>query len=200
MRLRPYFPPPTLLQKWYQDFCKAEHTYEEVGQSRGEFPTGYDHDYNEIYLGEGEACLKKAKVAVQAWCMFPRTWTRIHPGDAPIKKGQVVMVLFRLFGCWWGNACRIIYTVDTADRFGFGYGTLKGHVEKGEEYFGVRMETDGSVYYEVRAFSRPAIWLTKLTYPLSRLFQRRFIQQSKVQMQRRVSAISSPSSAQTSQA
>ncbi|NRB48709.1 MAG: DUF1990 domain-containing protein [Saprospiraceae bacterium] len=200
MRLRPFFPSPALLQQWYDAFCLAEHTYDEIGQSRGEFPAGYDHDYNEIYLGEGEACFEKAKVAVREWYMFPRTWTQIYPGEAPIQEGQVVMVLFRLFGCWWGNACRIIYTVDTVDRFGFGYGTLKGHVEKGEEYFGVRMEADGSVYYEVRAFSRPAIWLTKLTYPLPRLFQRKFIRQSKAQMQGQVGSMSAPKSAQTSEA
>lgn len=198
MRLRPYFPPPPLLAKWHHDFSKAEHTYEEIGQSRGEFPAGYDHDYNEIYLGEGEACFERAKAAVQKWYMFPETWTRIYPGDAPIKDGQVVMVLFRLFGCWWANACRIIYTVDAADRFGFGYGTLKGHVEKGEEYFGVRMDKDGRVYYEVRAFSRPAIWLTRLTYPLPRLFQRKFVRMSKAQMQSKVAISSSSKSVQTS--
>lgn len=198
MRLRPFFPPPTLLQQWHQDFCKAEHTYEELGQSKGEFPTGYDHDYNEIYLGAGKDCFERAKIAVREWYMFPRNWTRIYPGDAPIKEGQVVMVLFRLFGCWWANACKIIYTVDTGDRFGFGYGTLKGHVEKGEEYFGVRMEADGKVYYEVRAFSRPAIWLTRLTYPLPRMFQRRFIRQSKAQMKARVASISSSDPVQVS--
>lgn len=198
MRLHPFFPPPTLLRKWHQDFCKAEHTYEEVGRSKGEFPAGYDHDYNEIYLGTGEVCFEQAKAAVRNWYMFPASWTRIYPWETPIQEGQVVMVLFRLLGLWWGNACKIIYTVDTADRFGFGYGTLKGHVEKGEEYFGVRMEADGSVYYEVRAFSRPAVWLTRLSYPLPRLFQRRFIQQSKARMKRMVLEMSSTSTVQTS--
>ncbi|MBX2874984.1 MAG: DUF1990 domain-containing protein [Saprospiraceae bacterium] len=198
MRLYPAFPSDTLLHKWHHAFSKAEHSYREVGHSKGAFPAGYDHDYNEVYLGEGEACFEKAKEAVRNWYMFPESWTRIYPWEAPIKEGQVVMVLFRLFGFWWANACQIIYMVETENRYGFGYGTLKGHVEKGEEYFGVRMEADGRVYYEVRAFSRPAVWLTRLTYPLPRLFQRRFVRHSKARMQRMVAERSSSSPAQSS--
>lgn len=184
MRIRPYFPSSVVLAKWHEDFTALPHSYPEVGQSAGDFPAAYDHDYNEVYLGHGEACFEKAKVALQAWQMFPLSWTRLYPRHAPLKEGQVVMVLFQLFGCWWANACRIIYTVDQEGCFGFAYGTIEGHVEKGEEYFGVRQEADGSVWYEIRAFSRPAIWLTRLTYPLARNFQRRFVRGSKAQMKR----------------
>ncbi len=197
MRLHPFFPSLTLQKKWHQAFSEETYSYPEVGQSKKAFPNGYDHDYNEVFLGKGAACFEKAKIAVQNWYMFPDSWTRIYPQEAPIQSGQVVMILFRLLGFWWGNACRIVYTVDTAHRFGFGYGTLKGHVEKGEEYFGVRLDPDGRVYYEVRAFSRPAVWLTRLSYPLPRLFQGKFIRMSKARMQRMVAAMSSPSPAQT---
>ena len=41
------------------------------------------------------------------------------------------------------------------------YGTLDGHPESGEEYFGVRLNPDGTVYAEIVAFSRPARWWSK---------------------------------------
>ena len=41
-------------------------------------------------------------------------------------------------------------------RFGFGYGTLPRHAERGEERFSVEWyREDGCVYYDVFAFSRP---------------------------------------------
>ena len=61
-------------------------------------------------------------------------------------------------------------------RFGFGYGTLPGHAERGEERFGVEWNCglDGSVYYDVFAFSRPKHPLAWSGYPFARLLQKRF--------------------------
>lgn len=158
------------------------HSYPEVGQSQQDFPAGYDHDRNKVYLGEGELAFEKAKAALSQWLMFPSQWIKIYPAQAPIQEGQLVLILFLLVGFWWANPCRIIYTVDEPRRFGFGYGTVQGHVEKGEEYFGVYQDAAGKVWYEINAFSKPGIWLTQLTYPLARRFQRRFIKGSKAGM------------------
>lgn len=186
MHIRSTFPSADTLEKWHTKLSKLPHSYPEVGQSQGQFPAGYDHDYNEVQLGHGRACFEQAKIALKDWQMFPSSWTRIYPKEAPQLEGQLVLVLFRLLGFWWANPCRIIYTVDNFDHFGFGYGTIAGHVEKGEEYFGVRIDTDNRVWYEVRAFSKPAIWATKLTYPLPRFFQRKFVQGSKAGMKTQV--------------
>ncbi len=72
-----------------------------------------------------------ACAALRHWQMFPRPWTEIHPADTPIRAGNVVAVLARVFGVWWLNACRIVYVIDeTAPtrRFGFAYGTLPCHL------------------------------------------------------------------------
>ncbi len=194
MHIRPYFPSAGTLADWHANLSKLPHSYPEVGQSQAKFPLGYDHDYNEIQLGQGRACFEKAKIALRNWQMFPNSWTRIYPKKAPQVEGQLVLVLFRLLGFWWANPCRIIYTVDTHDHFGFGYGTVAGHVEKGEEYFGVRIDADKRVWYEVRAFSKPAIWVTKLTYPLARVFQRKFVRGSKAGMKAEVAKLMAGSS------
>ena len=55
----------------------------------------------------------------------------------------------------------------------------------GEERFSIewRAEEDDSVWYEIRAHSRPAHPLVRLGYPLVRLLQRRFVRDSQRAMQ-----------------
>ena len=61
--------------------------------------------------------------------------------DAPITEGTVVGVLGRHFGVWSLNACRIVYVIEEQAsplrRYGFAFGTLPAHVERGEERFTV---------------------------------------------------------------
>ncbi|MCX5382698.1 DUF1990 family protein [Streptomyces sp. NBC_00083] len=67
--------------------------------------------------------------------------------------------------------CRVVWTVRSAERIGFAYGTLPGHPECGEESFVVGREADGLVWFEVAAFSRPARWYARLGGPFTRLLQ-----------------------------
>jgi uncharacterized protein (UPF0548 family) len=80
------------------------------------------------------------------------------------------------------NAARIVYVVDDAPparRVGFAYGTLIDHAERGEERFIVEYQpADESVWYDLRAFSRPAHPLAVAGYPLSRWLQKRFARDS----------------------
>ncbi|NEE19531.1 DUF1990 domain-containing protein, partial [Streptomyces sp. SID7499] len=63
--------------------------------------------------------------------------------------------------------CEVIWTAYGEDgRTGFGYGTLAGHPERGEECFVVDLADDGTVWFTVLAFSRPASWYTRLAGPL----------------------------------
>jgi len=58
-------------------------------------------------------------------------------------------------------------------RRGFAYGTLQGHPESGEEYFGVLYDpTTGAVYVEIVAFSRPGRWWSRAAAPLADRVQR----------------------------
>jgi uncharacterized protein (UPF0548 family) len=164
-------------------------SYSQVGASRDGTPIGYDLDHNRALLGMGEAAFGKACAALRRWEMFPKHWTRIEPPGAPIRDGTVVAVLAHVFGLWWLNACRIVYVIDEtapARRFGFAYGTLPGHVERGEERFSVEYHASGEVWYDLRAFSRPRYWPVRLAYPLARRLQRRFIAESLAAMRKAV--------------
>jgi uncharacterized protein (UPF0548 family) len=68
--------------------------------------------------------------------------------------------------------CRVVYTVDEPNRRGFAYGTLPGHPESGEEAFMVELDPDGDeVSLTVKAFSRPASRLARVSGPLSHKIQ-----------------------------
>jgi uncharacterized protein (UPF0548 family) len=52
---------------------------------------------------------------------------------------------------------------------------LPGNAECGEERFLVEWrQADNSVWYDIRAVSKPGGWLTRVAYPLARRLQRRF--------------------------
>ncbi len=139
-------------------------SYAETGRTASPEPVaGYDNDFNSIILGKGEVVWEAAKSAVRNWKMFPGGWTFIYPGETPLREGEVVAMAARVLGLWWLNSCRIVYVIDEERRFGFAYGTLPGHAEKGEELFLVERAENGVIRYSMRAFSRPRHWLARLS-------------------------------------
>lgn len=167
-------------------------------------PAGYDLDHNRTRLGEGEDDFSAARRAIDRWVMFPHGWTRIvghgepdpATGAPPAREGTVVAMLARALGVHWRSSCRIVYVLDAEEameggagpvrRYGFAYGTLPGHVEYGEERFSVEMHPDGSVWYDLLAFSRPRYWAARLAKPAARRLQRRFVRDSLAGMRRAV--------------
>lgn len=180
-------PDEAALTQHLQTQQNQEFAYPEVGSSAGKPPEGYDHDHESTLLGFGDGVFRAATKALCEWAMFPPSWTQIYPSNAPIEKGTVVLVLFRLFGLWWWrNSSRIVYLIDEPARFGFAYGTLPAHIERGEEIFWVELRDDGSVWYSIRAFSKPNRWYVWLAYPLARAYQRKFRRDSFAAMEKKV--------------
>jgi len=98
-----------------------------------------------------------------------------------LQTGTTVAVQARTFGFWSLNACRIVYTINDdgpVKRFGFAYGTLPDHAERGEERFTIEQLEDDSVWYDIYAFSRPQKAIVKFGAPLARRLQRRFGRES----------------------
>lgn len=186
-------PSPTVIAALIERQAACNFAYQSVGASRdGLALSGYDCDHNRVCLGKGEAAFFAACAALRQWRMFPPGWTEIYPPDAPIAAGTVVAMMARCYGGWWLNACRIVYVIDEpgpTPKFGFAYGTLPEHVERGEERFTIEWrQADDSVWYDLWAFSRPAYPLVRLAYPLARALQRRFARESKAAMIQAVKA------------
>lgn len=167
----------------------AQFSYKEVGASRNPSPpAGYVVDHNRVRLGEGEETFRRAVEAVRGWKMFDVGWVSIYPRDAPVEVGTPVAVVARISGVWSLNACRLVYRIgdeeDGVQRFGFAYGTLPEHAACGEERFTVERRRDGSVWYDLYAFSRPNHPLARVGYPVARMLQRRFARDSLATMVR----------------
>jgi uncharacterized protein (UPF0548 family) len=158
-------------------------SYEAVGATREDrAPAGFDRDHNRARLGSGAAAFAAARGAIRAWTMFAPPLVWIEPSGIPIEVGEVAGVVAYALGLWWLNAARIVYVIDEPRRFGFAYGTLPGHVERGEERFSVEWLDDGEVWYDLLAFSRPHYWGARVARPLARRLQRRFVRLSQAAM------------------
>ena len=166
----------------------AAFTYAHVGATRGPAPAGYAVDRNRVRLGTGARAYARAIAALREWRMTTLGWASIHPPRAPLAPGTVVAMVVHHYGFWSVHACRIVDAVDevteemggAVHRFGFAYGTLPAHAASGEERFEVAWHrADDSVWYDLLAFSRPRHPLARLGYPVGRLQQRRFGQDSK---------------------
>ena len=158
------------------------YTYAEVGATNATPPRSYNIDHNRIQLGAGEATYQRAVEALKQWRHFELGWVAIVPQGVRVEVGATVAVKARAFGTWSLNASRVVYTREESKRFGFAYGTLPDHVEKGEERFLVEWLTNDSVWYDIFAFSRPLHPLVKLSAPLARRLQRQFARDSLRQM------------------
>lgn len=72
--------------------------------------------------------------------------------------------------------------------YGFAYGTLPDHPERGEERFLIEWNrADDTVWYDLLAISRPGHWLARLGYPYARYEQAKFRRLSGQAMQAAVS-------------
>lgn len=157
-------------------------SYPEVGATAGELPPGYIVDRNRIKLGTGKEAYERAIAALRNWKQFDLGWVRMVPPETPIEVGAVVAIVTRHFGFWSLNACRVVYVIDEdgpVKKFGFAYGTLSSHVERGEERFTIEWHAaDDAVWYDILAFSRPNQFLVRLGFPLARRLQKRFARDS----------------------
>ncbi|GAA4899112.1 uncharacterized protein (UPF0548 family) [Stackebrandtia albiflava] len=143
-----------------------DYTYTPVGVTRSDRPApGLRRLSHRARLrGDFEA----AAEVVMTWEMHRRAGLRPR-ADAPRAEPGVSVV------CRLGPLrapCRVVWTVTEPDRIGFGYGTLPGHPEAGEESFTVSRDPDGTVWFTVIAYSRPARWFTRLAGPVVPLAQR----------------------------
>jgi uncharacterized protein (UPF0548 family) len=157
-------------------------SYSQVGATQSQPPAGYTVDHSRTRLGDGEEIYRRAVSALQSWKQFNLGWVTIVPPGKVLEAGTTVAVQAQVFGFWTLNAARIVYVIDERQsqnaRFGFAYGTLPDHVERGEERFTVEWKKDDSVWYDIYAFSRPQHPLVKLGFPIARRLQKRFVKDS----------------------
>lgn len=159
-------------------------SYEPIGLARNE-AAGFHHDRCDAIVGQGRDAFERASAAIAGWKQFDLGWIEVYPPRPPLAPGTVVAVLARHVGFWSLNGCRIVYTIEADNQFGFAYGTLTNHAESGEEIFQVALHPQtGSVSYQILVTSRPHASMARLGAPIARRLQARFRRESAAAMTR----------------
>lgn len=151
-------------------------THRDVGLSERELevaPKGFVLDRYGTELGEGRDLFERASAVLARFGNYPSSFTRVVRAEGELEVGHLFATVAKHLGFASMHPCRVLYVAREESRFGFGFGTLPGHAESGEERFMVRL--DGTrVRYEVQAFSRPHGVFGQLGAPVGRRYQLRF--------------------------
>ncbi len=150
-----------------------ELTYAGAGATRDGtgLPAGYRYVSRRARLGTGQVMFAAAAEALRTWRTFGAAGLG-HRSAAP----RVAVGVDLATGVGVGPLrvwapCRVVWVVDEPRRYGYGMGTLAGHPASGEEAFEVTLDDADRVWFEVRAFSRPATWYTRVGGPVTRALQ-----------------------------
>ncbi|KAK8944820.1 UPF0548 protein [Platanthera zijinensis] len=145
--------------------------------------TGFFINRSRVLLGTGRKTYALAKSALLTWRHFGLGWAFVDP-ETPVEKGRRFCVCVNELLPWVMMPLQIAYVAERRSAagvrasFGFGSGTLQGHLLAGEERFSVVWDEDDQVWYEIFSFSKPAHIISAVGYPYVRLRQKYFAQQS----------------------
>jgi uncharacterized protein (UPF0548 family) len=174
-------PDDRTIKAFLERAATSELTYEPVGLSLMS-QDGFHVDELRAKIGEGSTAFARAQRAIDSWQSLRIGWVEAHPTVPTPEVDGDVAVIAKHLGFWSLNACRVVKRFPTSagdPRYGFAYGTLADHAESGEELFVVELDdSDGTVWYQIRAVSKPRPFLALAGYPLSRRLQRKFREES----------------------
>ena len=157
-----------------KQYENAEPTYSSVGATRtDDLPAGYRHIRGVYPMGDG-ASFGRAAEALLTWRMHAALGLRPSATAPRAAPGVVVVSHLGIGPLALSAPCRVVWTVEEERRAGFGYGTLPGHPESGEEAFLLEVTGDGSLTFTVSSFTRPGRWYTRVAWPLVLPVQRFF--------------------------
>jgi uncharacterized protein (UPF0548 family) len=109
----------------------------------------------------GADAFDRAIEALRAWSMHRGAGLEIA-ADGPLIEGTNIAFSAPLPLGFVEGTCRIVAVIDEPNQYGFAYGTLSVHPERGEESFVVSRDDAGATRFDVVGVSRP-------THPLARL-------------------------------
>ncbi|OAA27164.1 hypothetical protein UG55_100947 [Frankia sp. EI5c] len=163
---------PAALERALSRYRDLDLTYPERGATAGPLPAGYHRVARRAGLGHGRAAFERAAGALLTWQAQRGAGLRLA-ATAPEASTGVTVVMCAGPGPFGVLApCRVVWTLQEPDRRGFAYGTLPDHPVRGEESFVVERDSDGGVWLDIVAFSRPNGGLPTLGGPVGRQVQR----------------------------
>jgi uncharacterized protein (UPF0548 family) len=168
--------------------CRADTlTYAPVGGSiNGTTPSGL-HRHHWTTALRGPESFDRAVEAIRTWAVHRGAGLEVAT-DGPIAVGTNVAICAPLPVGFVDATCRIAAVVDEHARYGFAYGTLSVHPERGEEAFLVVRDDDGTVHFDVEAVSRPIHPVARLVPAVADRLQNMAVRRYVAAMERVVSA------------
>ncbi|KAK1587693.1 hypothetical protein Q3G72_015930 [Acer saccharum] len=154
---------------------------------------GFALNHARFLVGSGLDTYEKGKTALKTWRHFGLDWAFVDP-KTPIQNGAKFCVCVKEFLPWVMMPLQVVYVNEskrakkTAASFGFGSGTLQGHLLAGEERFSIELDENNQVWYEILSLSKPAHFLSFIGYPYAQLRQKYFAHQSVNAVKKHLSA------------
>ncbi|KAI4346866.1 hypothetical protein L6164_007730 [Bauhinia variegata] len=149
-------------------------------EDKGLSKEGFLLNHARVLVGSGQETFEKGKSALRSWRF---NWAFVDP-KTPIQKGLRFCVCVEEFFPWLMMPLEVMYVNERSSAknrlpsFGFGSGTLQGHLLAGEERFSIEMDEKNQVWYEIVSFSQPANILSFVGYPYVVLRQKHFARES----------------------
>ncbi len=138
--------------------------YPGIGSTEhGQAPDGFPCLVSRAYLGDGPDTYRRVAQGILAWELQKRSGLRVRTDSAGVVPGARVVSGFGVGPFRINAPCEVVWVHrpaagDGPQRAGFGYGTLPGHPERGEEAFEVELDAAGRVFLKITAFSRHSNW------------------------------------------
>lgn len=165
-----------------------ELTYSHVGATRDDkLPDGYRRLKAKARVGRGERVYAAAVHALGSFDMQRAAGLRVRTDAGMATVGARVEFGFGLGPARLWAPVQVVWVVNEPLHYGYGYGTLPGHPESGEESFVVTLGEEDQVLFTVRAFTRPGTLLARVAGPVGRIAQR-LVAERYVRAMRRLAA------------
>ena len=153
-------------------------TYAEVGATQsGPLPGGYRHLRVRHLLMPGATALDLVAVgeALLTWRVHEAALVEVFPDGPEAVPGLRVVSRPGAGPVYLSVPCEVVWVERSAHRVGFGYGTLPGHLFRGEEAFTIERDDAGDLWFVVTAFSVPDRWWVRLAGQLTVVGQRLYL-------------------------
>ncbi|GLB68018.1 DUF1990 family protein [Arthrobacter mangrovi] len=151
-----------------KSYSAARLTYPDQGLTRlDRAPSGYRVVRHREAVGSGEEAFARLADGILGWNLHRGAGLRVDPATSRAAEGVDVVSRFGVGPLRLAAPCRVVWAVEEPDRAGFGYGTLPGHPASGEESFLAVLGSNGQVYLELFAFSRPSNWFYRAGAPVT---------------------------------
>lgn len=163
----------------------ASVTYEHVGSTLVEVPPAAQRIESSVRLGTGPGTFSAGRRALRGWRPQRSLGASIRPEGVAPDLAETVVLGFGLGPARLAVPTRIVAVIDEPGRYGYAYGTLPGHPERGEELFVIDRIGDDEVVLTIRADSEPA-GLLRHVRPLVQVLQQTALNRYLTAVQRAV--------------